>query len=301
MPDEPREIRIKRPASHIHCSRCLSFIPRHRVRRKQAFTELGRTRWNCNTCCSDGSGGAGALAREVSDVRVGGSRPRLSGRARLLPRVAACMCGASSDFRISQKMFHVEHYENSVGRSNGATRSLKLQGHELRRLLAYIRQRVGVPAGQPLHIAGLKVSRHRALAFDVAAHFEIADRDQQVRAGMMMAGQDCPRLQLDFGNPHAIFYEPDVLGSAIDHVQPAFFVPLGWRRLARLYVLKELDSHIAKGLVGKILRDVGESAGREPRLTILQLERERRLALYFVRDFGRAKGHRKHSRGDAGA
>ena len=233
----------------------------------------------------------GALAREVSDVRVGGSRPRLSGRARLLPRVAACMCGASSDFRISHKMFHVEHYENSAGRSNRATRSLKLQGHELRRLLAYIRQRVGVPAGQPLHIAGLKVSRHRALAFDVAAHFEIADRDQQVRAGMMMAGQDCPRLQLDFGNPHAIFYEPDVLGSAIDHVQPAFFVPLGWSRLARLFVLKELDSHIAKGLVGKILRDVGESAGREPRLTILQLERERRLALYFVRDFGRAKGH----------
>src|SRR2546422_734357 len=71
MPDEPREIRIKRPASHIHCSRCLSFIPRHRVRRKQAFTELGRTRWNCNTCCSDGSGGAGALAREVGDVHVG--------------------------------------------------------------------------------------------------------------------------------------------------------------------------------------------------------------------------------------
>jgi len=74
-------------------------------------------------------------------------------------------------------MFHVEHYENSAGRSNRATRSLKLQGHELRRLLAYIRQRVGVPAGQPLHIAGLKVSRHRALAFDVAAHFEIADRE----------------------------------------------------------------------------------------------------------------------------
>src|SRR5437899_1978385 len=71
MPDEPREIRIKRPASQIHCSRCLSFIPRHRTWRKQAFTELDHTSWNGNTCCLDGSGGTSTLAREVGDVHVG--------------------------------------------------------------------------------------------------------------------------------------------------------------------------------------------------------------------------------------
>jgi len=119
-------------------------------------------------------------------------------------------------------------------------------------------------------------------------------------AGMMMAGQDCPRLQLDFGNPHAIFYEQDLLRSAIEHVQPAFLIPLGWRRLARLFVLKELDSDVAEGFVGKILRDVGEPAGGEARLAVLQLERDRRLALYFVRDFGRAQS-RKRNRADGGA
>src|SRR5438552_4256518 len=134
--------------------------------------------------------------------------------------------------------------QHSSSGSNRATRSLKFQGHELCRLLAHICQRVRVPARQPLHIAGLKVSRHRALTFDVAAYLEIADRDQQVRTGMMMAGQDCPRLQLDFGNPDAIFYEQDVLRSAIEHMQPALLIPLWRRRLARLFILQERDSYI---------------------------------------------------------
>src|SRR5437867_2103149 len=70
MPGEPREIRIKRPASQIHCSRCLSFIPRRRVWRKQAFTDLGHTRWNGNTCCRMDQM-AWALLPEVGDFHLG--------------------------------------------------------------------------------------------------------------------------------------------------------------------------------------------------------------------------------------
>ena len=60
----------------------------------------------------------------------------------------------------------------------GATRSVELERDELRFLLADVRQRVSVAAGQPFHVAGFEVSGHGALAFDVAADFQIADRDQ---------------------------------------------------------------------------------------------------------------------------
>ena len=43
-------------------------------------------------------------------------------------------------------------------------------------------------AGEPFHVAGFEVSGHEPLAFDVAAHFEITDRDQQVRADVVVAG-----------------------------------------------------------------------------------------------------------------
>src|SRR5579863_9886691 len=66
--------------------------------------------------------------------------------------------------------------------------SVELQGDELGWLVAYVGQGVGVAAGEPLHVAGLENARHGALAYHVAAHLQVGYRDQQVRAGVVMAG-----------------------------------------------------------------------------------------------------------------
>src|SRR5208337_4343196 len=70
---------------------------------------------------------------------------------------------------------------------------LKFYRHESRRPLPHIRQGVGVASRQPFNIAGLEISGHRSHPHDVAAHIEIGDRDQQMRAVVMMAGQGCAR------------------------------------------------------------------------------------------------------------
>src|SRR5438105_13601062 len=63
---------------------------------------------------------------------------------------------------------------------------LKFQGDKLRLLLGDVGERVRISTRQPLDVASLELSQHRPLAFHVAAYFQIADRDQQVRASMMM-------------------------------------------------------------------------------------------------------------------
>jgi len=161
---------------------------------------------------------------------------------------------------------------------------VEFESDELGFLLACIGKGVSVAAGEPLHVPGVEVAWHGALAFDVAAHVEIGDRDHEVRAGMVMAGYGRTRLQLDLGDAHAILHKDDVLRAAGEDVQAAFFIPLRGRVFVCDFVLQQFDGHVAKRLVRQIARDVGEIAGPKPDLAILQFHRGRRLAFHFVRE-----------------
>jgi len=130
----------------------------------------------------------------------------------------------------------------------------------------------------PGHVSGLESDLRRGRAFDIAAQVEIGHGYDQVRAGVMVFGQDAARLQLEFGGARAVLYEQDVLGPAVQDVQASFFVPLGRRRAVGLFVLQEFDGDVAEGLIGKILRDVGKAAGKDVSFSILQGNRDWRLA-----------------------
>src|SRR5712692_416893 len=87
--------------------------------------------------------------------------------------------------------------------------SRKFHRHELRRAPPHIGQRVSVASGQPLHVARLESSRHGDHAVHVAADFEIANRDQQMRAIMMMTGYCGSGLQVDRGDAGPIADKQD--------------------------------------------------------------------------------------------
>ncbi len=128
-------------------------------------------------------------------------------------------------------------------------------------------------------------------ASDFAAQFEIGDGYHQVGAGVMVLGQDSARLQLEFRGAGAVLYEKNVLGAAVQDVQASFFIPLGRRGAVRFFVLQEFDGDVAEGLVGKILRDVGEASGKKVGLSILQSDRDRGLARDVVLH---ARGPQRH-------
>jgi len=159
---------------------------------------------------------------------------------------------------------------------------VEFHGDELGWLVAYVGQGVGVAAGEPLHVAGLENAWHGALAYDIAAHLQVGYRDQQVRAGMVMAGHSGAGLQLGFGDADAVLNENDVLRASGEDVEAAFFVPLGRRVLAGGFVLQKFESHVAERSVGQIAGDVGEVASDKARFAILQVKRDGRLALDVV-------------------
>jgi hypothetical protein len=170
------------------------------------------------------------------------------------------------------------------GQGARATQSVEFQGDELGWLVAYVGQGVGVAAGEPLHVAGLENARHGALAYDIAAHLQVGYRDQQVRAGVVMAGHGGAGLQLGLGDADAVLNEDDVLRATGEDVEAAVFVPFRWRSFAGGFVLQEFDGYVAERSVGDIASDVGEVARDETGFAILQLERDWRLALDVVLD-----------------
>src|SRR6266481_4593195 len=169
-----------------------------------------------------------------------------------------------------------------------ARSTLKFYRHESRWALSHIRQHVGVASRQPFDIAGLEFSRHRAHAVDVAAYFEIGDRDQQMRTVVMVAGYDRARFKVDFGHAHSIFHKKNFAAAARKSLFATFLRPMG-RRLPQSFILHQLNRHIAKGLVRKIPCDVGKVSWHETGLTVTELEVHGGLAFDFVRDMSIAE------------
>src|ERR1700687_3844408 len=89
-------------------------------------------------------------------------------------------CELSSSSQALAERAKKSRPRKAADRSVRSTRSVEFERDELGLLLAGVGEGVGIAAGEPLHVSGLEMSRHRALAFDVAADFEISDRDHQV-------------------------------------------------------------------------------------------------------------------------
>jgi len=147
---------------------------------------------------------------------------------------------------------------------------------------------VGVVAGEPFGVAGLEVAGHWALAFDVAADVEIGNGHEQVWADVMVQGDDSAGLEFEFGDADAVFDEENLLRTAVEDVEGTIFVPISGG-VAKRFVLDDFDGDIAKGLIGKIARDVGEGGGRETGFAVLELDGDGSLVFNGVDHFGVAE------------
>jgi len=141
---------------------------------------------------------------------------------------------------------------------------------------------VGVASGEPFDVSGFELGRGGAAAFDVAAEVDVGDGDDEVRAVVVMAGDDASGLELDFGDAGVVFDEEDFLRAGVEDVEAAVFVPVGGGCGAGFFVLHEFDGDVAEGRVATILSDVSEVAGGEASVAIFQRQVNGGFALDFV-------------------
>ena len=149
---------------------------------------------------------------------------------------------------------------------------------------------MGVVAGEPFGVAGFEVGGHGALgavgrvAFDVAADVEIGDGDQQVRAGVVVHGNDSAGLEFEFGSADAVFDEENFRGSA-GCVRGGVFIPF-CGGVAEVGIVEDFDGDVAEGVVGDIADEMGEAGGGEAHIAVGEFGGGGRLAFYVVFDFG---------------
>ena len=102
-------------------------------------------------------------------------------------------------------------------------------------MLGYVGQGVGGVAIYPDYVSGLDLNLGWGIAFDVAAQIQIGYSHDQVRAGVMVLGEDSTGLQVELGDADAVVDEENVVGAAVQDLQAAFFIsilsPFGRRRL----------------------------------------------------------------------
>src|SRR6476646_1055945 len=90
--------------------------------------------------------------------------------------------------------------ENRFGARRNPRPLLRLsefQRDEMRRLLGGIRERLLITGGEPFHRARFEVSRSILL---LGAKIKVVDRNQEKRAGQLVAGNASSRLKLEVGN-----------------------------------------------------------------------------------------------------
>jgi hypothetical protein len=171
----------------------------------------------------------------------------------------------------------------------------EFQGYEFCGLRACVGYRVGVVAGEPFGVSRFEVAGHGALRSSrritlyIAAEIEIADGYEQVRAGVVVHGDDAAGLEFEFGGADAVFDEENLFGAVLQDVQAAVFVPLG-SGTTEGCVLEDFDGDVAEGVVGGVEGDVGEGCGGETSFAVLQFDGGGRLVFDGVDDFGGAQG-----------
>src|ERR1700729_233213 len=88
----------------------------------------------------------------------------------------------------------------------------------------------------------------RGVAFDVAANVEVGNGDEEVRAGVMVHGDNAAGLEFEFGNTDGVFDEENLLSATLEDVKGAVLIPMG-RRVAERFVLKDFYGDVAERLV----------------------------------------------------
>ncbi len=169
------------------------------------------------------------------------------------------------------------------------TSVLEFHGHESCRSLAHVRHGVGVACWQPLDVAGLEFSGHRAHAFYVAAYLEVGNRNQQMRRVVMVAGRDRARFEVEPGHADTIFHKKNFSVATGEDLLAGFSRPMGWR-LPQFVILHQLNRHIAKRLVGEIPGDVGKVSRCKSGIAIRESDVRGWLALDFVGEVRVADG-----------
>ena len=136
------------------------------------------------------------------------------------------------------------------------TRLVELQSYELGWIMANVGDAVRIATGKPFGVAGLEVADlgRVSISRKTFSHIEIGDRDEQVRAVVMVHGHDAARLKLEFGGAHAVFDEENFFGTAVKDAEASVFVWMCWipvlGRMMELVVLQKFNSDIAEGLPG---------------------------------------------------
>src|SRR5271170_5794225 len=97
----------------------------------------------------------------------------------------------------------------------------EFQGYEFGGLRAGVGDGVGVVAGEPFGVSGFEVAGHGTLwtilvvALYVAAEIEVADGYEQVRAGVVVHGDNAAGLEFEFGDADTVFDEEDLFGAVL--------------------------------------------------------------------------------------
>jgi hypothetical protein len=158
----------------------------------------------------------------------------------------------------------------------------KFQGDQSGFLRAYVRDRERVAFFDPSCLSCFEFDLRRAFAFNVAAQMQVGDSYDDVRSVVMVFGKDAAGIELKVSGADVVFDEEDVLGAAVEDVEAAFFVPFvgGLEFVA----LQEFDGDDLEGLVSQIFGGVGEGAGNEDGLAVLESAQERVFANDVVLD-----------------
>jgi hypothetical protein len=164
----------------------------------------------------------------------------------------------------------------------------EFQGYEFCWIVAGVGEGVREAAGCPSHLAGLEAHRPGRLAFDRAVQGEVADGDEEVRAGVVH-GSRASGLEFDFGDADAVFDEEDLFGAVGEDVEAAVFVPF-CGGVAKGFVLEDFDGYVAEGCSAGGAHDVGEGGAGEADVAVGEFEGDGGLVLDGVEDFGAAQG-----------
>ena len=155
---------------------------------------------------------------------------------------------------------------------------------------------VGVVAGEPFGVAGFEVGGPRAHALDVAAvvlsKIEVGDGDEEMRAGVVVHGDDDAGLEFELGDADGVFHEEDLLSATGEGFKGAVFIFLRipWTGgVAQRFVLEDFDGDVAEGLVAEGAHDMGESGEGESDIAVLKFDGDGRFVFHSVDDFGGAQ------------
>jgi len=152
----------------------------------------------------------------------------------------------------------------------------KFQGDKSGFLRAYIGKRVCGAAFDPGSFSSFEFDVGWAFTFAVAAQMQVGDGYDDVRSVVMVLGKDAARIELEVSGADIVLDEKDVVGAAVEDVEAALFVPFVGG--LQLVALQEFDGDDLEGLVSQILGGVGEGAGDEDGLAVLESAQERVFA-----------------------